>query len=569
MRLRTASFVAALLILLGGTSLIRSQESGYLSQKLLLENTIQLRVTNAISKILDESRFVVDVKVELAFTPARQVEKVYRTADGRLVRGDEPEAVGRRLEAAEPGAEAERVRETVTSPFPIPGFPDVETGEGEPIRTLDEDETLLLEGEVIEEELALGAAEITETAGGLPSIKSLDISIILEDGVSPQIIENVRQVALVASRFDRDRGDLLSITTASFKDRRPTPHLADTGVPVTQVRIEQTEALQERLKEAQARNEELMKELRERELEYLQRSEEERKQALADLAQVQNERAKDLIFLQQSREEGNTRLQEALLTQIDEMRKDLTSGRLPPDEQDILSLQTASLEDSLNAMRLAFEAEKERLQAQIEAALTKEPPPPRGLGVLGDNALLVVGLVLLVVLVIVVVVLAIGRSRTQAAPVGMVYPGPAPYPRRRPAPRPATAPRKKVKRKISPEEAVEEAKPEKAKPAPEEEEAAPKEETAAAAEAEEVSPATAAEPVPSQVEEDPEVLRSEVKSIRQSVVSMSVGRPESATRIISNWLQQESPAPEEAGTPAEEEPSDVAAALDEGEEKES
>jgi len=572
MRLRTAPFVATLLILLGGTSLIRSQESGYLSQKLLLENTIQQRVTNAISKILDESRFVVDVKVELAFTPARQVEKVYRTADGRLVRGDEPEAVGRRLEAAEPGAEAERVRETVTSPFPIPGFPDVETGESEPIRTLDEDETLLLEGEVIEDELALGAAEITETtetAGGLPSIKSLDISIILEDGVSPQIIENVRQVALVASRFDRDRGDLLSITTASFKDRRPTPHLADTGVPVTQVRIEQTEALQERLKEAQARNEELMKELRERELEYLQRSEEERKQALSDLAQVQNERAKDLIFLQQSREEGNTRLQEALLTQIDEMRKDLTSGRLPPDEQDILSLQTASLEDSLNAMRLAFEAEKERLQAQIEAALTKEPPPPRGLGVLGDNALLVVGLVLLVVLVIVVVVLAIGRSRTQAAPVGMVYPGPAPYPRRRPAPRPATAPRKKAERKIKPKEAAEEAKPEKAKPAPEEEEAARKEETAAAAEAEVVSPAPAAEPVPSQVEEDPEVLRSEVKSIRQSVVSMSVGRPESATRIISNWLQQEGPAPEEAGTPEEEEPSDVAAALDEGEEKES
>lgn len=575
MRLSTASFVAALLILLGGTSLIRSQESGYLSQKLLLENTIQQRITNAISKILDESRFVVDVKVELAFTPARQVEKVYRTPDGRLIRGDEPEAVGGRLEGAEPGAEAERVRETVTSPFPIPGFPDVETGEGEPIRTLDEDEALLLEGEVIEEELALGAAEITETtettetAGGLPSIKSLDISIILEDGVSPQIIENVRQVALVASRFDRDRGDLLSITTASFKDRRPTPHLADTGVPVTQVRIEQTEALQERLKEAQARNEELMKELRERELEYLQRSEEERKQALADLAQVQNERAKDLIFLQQSREEGNTRLQEALLTQIDEMRKDLTSGRLPPDEQDILSLQAASLEDSLNAMRLAFEAEKERLQAQIEAALTKEPPPPRGLGVLGDNALLVVGLALLVVLVIVVVVLAIGRSRAQAAPVRMVYPGPAPYPRRKPAPRPATAPRKKVEKKIKSKEAAEEAKPEKAKPAPEEEEAARKEETAAAAEAEVVSPAPAAEPVPSQVEEDPEVMRSEVKSIRQSVVSMSVGRPESATRIISNWLQQESPAPEEAGTPEEGESSDVAAALQEGEEKES
>ncbi len=576
MRLRTALLPVTLLVLLAGiASLVRSQESGYLSQKLLLENTIQQRVTNAISKILDESRFVVNVKVDLAFTSARQVEKVYRTPDGRLVRGSDPAAASRQLEGAVPSTEAERARKTVTNPFPIPGFPDVEMiEEGEPIRTLDEAEPLLTEEEAaIEAELVPGAAEITETTettGGLPSIKSLDISIILEDGVSPQIIENVRQVALVASRFDRDRGDLLSITTASFKDRRPSSYLADADLPVTQVQIEQTEALQEKLKEVQIRNEELMKELRERELEYLQRSEEERKQALADLAQVQNERARDLIFLQQQREDQNARLQEALLTQIDEMRKDLTSGRLPPDEQDIISLQAASLEDSLNAMRLAFETEKERLQAQIEAALTKEQPPPRGLSVLGNNALLLVGLVLLVVLVIVVIVLAAARGRAQTAPVRMVYPGPAPYPRRRPAPRPTTEPRKKVKKRVKPVETAEEAKPMKVKPAPEVEEAAPKEEAAATPEAEEVSPAAAKGPIPSQVEEDPEVLRSEVKSIRQSVVSMSVGRPESATRIINDWLQQKEVQPEEeVAAPESEDASDVAAVLQEGKEEES
>ena len=99
MRLRTATFPIILLVMMGFAPLVRSQESGYLSQKLLLENTIQQRVTSAISKILDESRFVVDVKVELGFTPARQVEKVYRTADGRLVRGDDPAAAGGQLKA--------------------------------------------------------------------------------------------------------------------------------------------------------------------------------------------------------------------------------------------------------------------------------------------------------------------------------------------------------------------------------------------------------------------------------------------------------------------------------------
>ena len=576
MRLSTASFVAALLILLGGASLIRSQESGYLSQKLLLENTIQQRVTNAISKILDESLFVVDVKVELAFTAARQVETVYRTPDGRLIRGGEPGAVARQLEGAEPGAEAERAQRTVTNPFPIPGFPDVETGIGEPIRPLDEAEPSLPSEEAAGEgEVVTGMAEVTgtiETTGGLPSIKSMAVSIILEDGVSPQIIENVRQVTLVASRFDRDRGDVLSITTASFKDRRPSAELTGPGVPATEIQIRQTEDLQEKLQEAQARNEELMQELRERELEYLQRSEEERKQALADLAEVQTERAKDLIFLQTQREESNVRLQEALLTQIDEMRKDLTSGQLPPDEQDIMSLQAASLEDSLNAMRLAFESEKERLQAQIEAALAREPPPPQGLGALGDNLLVLLGVVLLVILVVVVVFLATARSRAQAAPGAMVYPGPPPYLRRRPAPRPAAAPQKKIKRKVKPEEAAEETKPtETAPPAPpDKKEAVAKEEAAATSEAEQVSPVEAAEPVPSQVEDDPEVLRSEVKSIRQSVVSMSVGRPESATRILNDWLQQKEEQPEEeAGAPEGEGESGVATALREGEEKES
>ena len=34
------------------------------------------------------------------------------------------------------------------------------------------------------------------------------------------MIENIRQVVMVASRFDRTRGDVLSIMTASFKERR-------------------------------------------------------------------------------------------------------------------------------------------------------------------------------------------------------------------------------------------------------------------------------------------------------------------------------------------------------------
>lgn len=564
MRLRTAPFTASIIILLGAAALIHSQESGYLSQKLLLENTIQQRITNAVAKILDESQFVVDVKIELAFTPSRQLETVYRTPDGRLV---EP-GVGRPTDTAERGIPGERDRrEAVTNPFPIPGFPDVETEAIDPTRPLDEEEFPAAGDEAVIGDELLEAGETVETTseftGGLPDVKSMAISIILEDGVSPQIIENVRQVALIASRFDRDRGDVLSITTASFKDQRPESGMAGATTPVTEIQIEQTKELQEKLREAQARNEQLMKELRDREMEYLQRSEEERKQALSDLAQVQNERAKDLIFLQTQREEQNARLQEALLTQIDEMRKDLTGGELTDEEQDIVSLQASSLEDSLSAMRLAFAAERERLQEQIEAALApQEEPPSRGLGTLDSGLVILIGVVLLVAIVLVAIVLATSRSRTQVAPAGMVYPGPMvpPYPRRRrPGPPREAGHAKPKKKKVKPKE-VEEEKPsppsraevaEEAKPPGSRLEAAPEEKPAA--DVFETVPESAG-PIPSHVEEDPEVLRSELKSMRQSVVSMSVGRPESATRILSDWLQQEGSAEEKAAPEEEAKP---------------
>jgi hypothetical protein len=401
---------------------------------------------------------------------------------------------------------------------------------------------------------------MTAATSGLPRIKKMGINVILEDGVSPQIIENVRQVTLIASRFDRDRGDILSITTASFKDSRPQVRAAAeeemaAARPTARIDTERTRELETALQEAQQRNEQLMSELRARELEYLQRSEEERKQALADLAQVQNDRAQDLIFLQQQREEQNARLQDALLTQIDALREDLTPEGLPPEEQEIRALQATSLEDSLAAIRQRFSAERERLQSQIEAALSPQETQPRGIGAVWEDnqALFILAIVIILAAVILVVVL-LTAARSRAQSPAMVYPGPMPppYPRPRPS-RPREEPvRPKKKVRPKPEE---EAKPKK-KPTPEPEAAAePVEEKAppppeAAAPPAEPAPAKEVPLRATQVEEDPEVLRSEVKSIRQSVVTMSVGRPETASRILSGWLTEEPETVEEESTAA-------------------
>ena len=53
-----------------------------------------------------------------------------------------------------------------------------------------------------------------------------------------------------------------------------------------------------------------------------------------------------------------------------------------------------------------------------------------------------------------------------------------------------------------------------------------------------------------ELENDPDVLRSEIGEMRQSVVSMSVGQPKTATRIVKEWLEDDvvpepEPLPEE------------------------
>jgi flagellar basal body-associated protein FliL len=50
-------------------------------------------------------------------------------------------------------------------------------------------------------------------------------------------------------------------------------------------------------------------------------------------------------------------------------------------------------------------------------------------------------------------------------------------------------------------------------------------------------------PTPAPVE-DTAVLQSEVSDMKQAVVSMSVGQPNTATRIVKEWMEDDTPPPE-------------------------
>jgi hypothetical protein len=505
-------------MLMGLFSLMSAQDANLLSQKLLLETTIAQRVTAAISKILEPSQFVVDVQVEMGSADGMTEQRAYQTPSGRMTRQQpltEETAAGDRATST---STTDASRPSVTNPFPIPGFPTMGRTEAEPVSG---DESAAAAEELEDFDLDEDFEDVgptpdydndSETASSMPVIRSMALNIILADGVTPQIIENVRQVTLVASRFDRDRGDILSITTASFKNGVQS-NIAQTGLKADN--DAETELLRETLNEVETRNQELMDELRDKELEYLNRSEEERKKALSDLAQVQNERSKDLIFLQQQREDQNARLQEALLGEIAALRKEATGGDLSEQEQNIKSIQASSLEDSMRTMKATFAAEKARLEAQIQSTVQRSRPGDSGMGgISGTTLALIFGFLLLVGLIVMVLMIN-NRNRQQMAGMPMGYPGQVPpqY-RRRPKKRRSNGNDRAKKAQTKPEE------PDSA----------------------EATPAVAAEPAaPAQtnVADDPDVLRSELQTIRQSVVSMSVGRQETASRILGDWIDQE------------------------------
>ena len=83
----------------------------------------------------------------------------------------------------------------------------------------------------------------------MASVKNLEISIIIQEGAAPELIENIRQVVMVASRFNRARGDVLSIMTASFKERRDEKSAEQVLLKNIAEKLESLESQRERLGE--------------------------------------------------------------------------------------------------------------------------------------------------------------------------------------------------------------------------------------------------------------------------------------------------------------------------------
>jgi flagellar biosynthesis/type III secretory pathway M-ring protein FliF/YscJ len=197
---------------------LSGQTRNYLSQKLELEQALQNKISQAVERILGNDHFIVDVKADLDFVPDHRVEEVY-----------EPAEEGRRRVPGTPGERSESAREKYDDEFTeiLPGIPakigdrglDVLTEEiPEESAAVREEQAAILPGVDVPETERLRSRSVARSTPLIPKVNKLDISIILKEGIAPDLVESIRQVAIVASHFDRSRGDMLSIMTTTFSD---------------------------------------------------------------------------------------------------------------------------------------------------------------------------------------------------------------------------------------------------------------------------------------------------------------------------------------------------------------
>lgn len=471
--MNTIAALCIILLMISQQALSQENQISYLSQKLMLENSIRERVTDALDKLLDDIKFVVDVAVELEFkVPERTV-----TETQPLTRQETPttpaKAASNVLTARESTTPASK-QGSADLGLPLPGF---ETPE-DVVRTEEKTTPVLKEGPPTESETSetstttvtpaqqpAGIVSKTVQAGrAVPVVKRQQVNIIMEDGVTPEIIENVRQVAAIASHYDRTRGDVISVMTASFKKREKQDGAEAVILKNIAEKIDDLERRQQRA-EQEARIE----------------------------AQKRIER--------QAVVRDSLRIQE-LRKQIADLQNQLQAPMLPDDQRARTEAMASARETELANLKEQLRESNRRLQELEMGAM--ETIPPRFIR--SDNLALyiILGLFVIALLILLILLLVNRRNHQKRQELEWGYGtkvpmGPRPQPAARPQPQtPPTAPPP-----VQPE-------------AP----AAPQ------------APSVQAPSV------DPAALKEEMKSIKQSVISMSVGQPDTASRVINEWLGQ-------------------------------
>ncbi len=451
---------------LGLSLLLGQQSSSYLTQKLMVESDLRSRIASALSKIIDDQKYVIDVDVNIEVTGEKEEQITIIPSDRPIY--DEASALEELttiIGEAAPKGGSDPESEFSSMGLPIPGF-DFEV-EAEPqVAQENSNEGQRGPGMVVPIQEPGNTTErvqsktLTKRVPAIAAVKRLQISIILQEGAAPELIENIRQVVMVASRFDRTRGDVLSIMTASFKERR----------------------------DEKSAEQVLLKNIADK-LEMLQSGEGD--DALTK--SIEKEISGPLLDLKE---------------QLNNLERRGAADKFEFERKTALlrdSLQLRALKEEITSLKneLSY-ANDARVDSQLTNRIATLDSMQMGLGqeikdVESSSALIILVSILGALVVVLLVLVVILLLKKKEGPQQPQMPMPWPYP-----PPPL---RRKKKRKSAPV-------------------------------------------ANNEAQDDPDVIRGEIGEMRQSVVSMSVGQPKTATRIVKEWLEDDvvpepEPPPEE------------------------
>ena len=593
------------------SALLIGQGSGYLAQKLMVENNIRERIKDALSKIIDSNKYVINVDIDLDISD--EVEEqitVLSEKNSNQSANDMPEeknTVEESLSSIQQSIESEE--ESSQSGYsvglPIPGFEMDFTNSNKASKKAEEPKPPVMSVEtkkpieVTDKSSSSNEPRVdkilSRTRPSRAEVKKMYISLILQEGAAPELIENIRQLTMAAAKFDRNRGDKLTIMTASFRERRDQRSAEQIMLKNIAEKIELLE--QKREIEENTQDATWKDELTRYREEEAARREDDRKFFEGQISQLEQQ-AKDRAYAQ---EKKDMLLRDSLkLKKLNDEIVALKSMLKSAEKRDSLktvskqeridslryvslsteldelakSLQTAVISKSkdeevkakrkIQAEMAEREKQKEEREQEIADKIRELDSVQEELDKLhqdmekesGNTFIILIVLGALVFILIAALIFLLLRNNSRQAPVP---PWMMPPPPRRPRRKRREAPSKDKgsKQNSKTEEPASKSQSEEpvvTPPAPQPEQSADKEVTGA--NKEESQPESS---LPPSSDNDPDVVRSEINDIRKSVVSMSVGQPDRTTTIVKEWLEQPEPTPPaepEQETPAADADSD-------------
>jgi len=583
------------LAILSLAGLLIGQGSGYLAQKLMVENNIRERVRDALSKIVDNNKYVINVDVDLEISDEveeqitvlaeRETRKAVEVAPSTQTETDKSLSSIKQSIDVEENVE----KSSYSVGLPIPGFEMDFTKSGNkkskkaekpapPVISVDTKDPIEVTAPGVESSDPRVDKVLSRTRPSRAEIKKMYISLILQEGAAPELIENIRQLTMAASKFDRNRGDKLTIMTASFREKRDQRSAEQIMLKNIAEKIELLEQKREIEENSQDRT--WKDELTRYRDEESARRQEDRKFFEGQISQLEQQ-AKNRAYAQEKKEmllRDSLKLKKlndeiiALKTMLksSERRDSLKSiskqeridslryANLSSELDDLAkSLQTAVSKKSKDEEVIAKQkiqeemAEREKqkevrekeigdkireldnVQAELDRLhenMEKES---------GNTVIILIALGALVFLLLVALIFVMLRNNNRQAPVPPWMMPPPPRMPRRPRKKEA----KKEEKNSEPAQKTEEpaSKSEAQSEEPVVTPAAPQPEQSASAESNNEESEESSSPPSS--DDDPSVVRSEINDIRKSVVSMSVGQPDRTTTIVKEWLEQPEPAP--------------------------